>query len=373
MKKAKVIDIVCFSDIFWDAVWQRHQNILTRFPNDWKILFIEPTSLIILLREPRRFFSRHLDNITIVSLPTLPLIDKVKSLRFVNDSIVLCWLRFIFMLEKIRSPTLLYYEPRFSSLIGRLGERMVAYDCVDDKMTFSKVPPWIKIYMEHLIYKANVIFVTSDRLYQKMCSYGAENVYLVGNGVDVDHFTKAMSDVVPIPDDIKELSSPIIGYFGVIDEWMDINLVIEIASAYPTASILLIGPVLLKPHESLYELKKCRNVFLIGKKPYDVLPYYLKAFNVCIIPFKINELTKSVNPIKLYEYMAGGKNIVSTALPELEKYRDTVNIAIDSKDFIRKIDIAMAKKPDIEILNTIIRENTWDNKVAVIIDTLRDK
>ncbi len=363
-------DIVCFSDIFWDFVWQRHQSLLTRFPKDWKVLFIEPTSLAILLKEPRRIFARKSGNITIISLPSLPLTDRVSFLRPINDHLILYWLRLTFWLKNIHDPALLFYEPRFSSLIGRLGESTVAYDYADDRMAFSKVPQWMKHYVDDLLEKANVVFVTSERLRAKALEHRKNNVYLVGNGVDAELFKQAMGDL-PIPDDMKGLKTPIIGYFGVIDDWLDVDLVAEAADAYPDASIVLLGPVLIGS-EGLSRLKSRPNIFLLGQKPHDELPGYLKAFSVCIIPFKVNELTKSVNPVKLYEYMAGGKNVVSTAMLELEKYGDVIFISRDSKEFIGKIATALSEKPDMARIGSVISENTWDMKAKDMVDIIEN-
>ncbi len=358
-------DIVCFSDIFWDFVWQRHQSLLTRFPREWNILFIEPTSLVVLLKEPRRLFSRKINNITVVSLPSLPLADKVHFLRFINDYFIWGWLRLMFKLKGISRPVLLYYAPRFSSLIGRLGERLVTYDCADDRMAFSRVPPWLKPYVERLLKEAGVVFVTSESLKAKALAYRKDGVYLVGNGVDADLFKKD----VPVPDDIKSLRKPIIGYFGVIDEWMDVDLVVEMAAAYPAASIVLLGPVLIGA-DGRRKLSERPNVYLPGQRPHDALPGYLKAFDVCIIPFKVNELTKSVNPVKLYEYLAGGKNIVSITMGELEQYGEIVYVARGHDDFIGKVAVALENKPYVDAMKAVADENTWDRKAKRMVDLL---
>jgi glycosyltransferase involved in cell wall biosynthesis len=303
-------------------------------------------------------------------MPSIPLVDRLEYLRFLNDLLIGYWVRFLLLRLHFKKPVLWYYEPRYSSLIGKLNERMVVYDCADDRMEFAGVPQWIKEYLELLINKAQIIFATSDNLYNKMRQYGKDNVYMVGNGVDVDHFKKAMSNI-PIPEDIKMLKKPIIGYFGVIDQWLDLELIKKLASAYPNSSILLIGPIMLMPCEELNELKKCQNVFFIGKRPYNLLPSYLKAFDVCIIPFKMNELTKSVNPVKLYEYLAGWKNVVSTALPEINKYNDLVYIAQDYDDFIHKLNLALSSDIQSYQTNTVLNENAWDTKVKNIIKILK--
>lgn len=360
------INIICFSDVYWDSIWQRHQNLLTRFPENWKILFIEPTALPILLKQPKRIFLRKEKNITIASLPSLPLMDRIRKLQWINDYLILLWLRYILMRENIKDPILFYYEPRFSSFIGKLNEKLVVYDCIDDKLAFSNVPKWMKIYLDILIEKSHLIFVTSFNLYRKIAEKRKDNVYLIGNGVDVALFKKAMTDIA-IPEDVKELKKPIVGYVGAIDEWLDFDLIKTIATAYHDISIVLVGPVLPKAKKEVNVLKKINNIFFVGKKSYDMLPEYLKAFDVCIIPFKINKLTVSVNPVKLYEYLASGKNVVSTALPEVKRYGDIIYIAKDKKEFIDMIELALHTAPDADKVSRVVEEHTWDRKVGEMV------
>lgn len=366
------MDIVCFSDICWDFLWQRHQNVLSRFPGSWNILFVEPTSILELIKEPSRIFPRNYKNINIISLPTLPLIDKVAALRTVNDNLVLGWLRINFKIKNIALPALLYYEPRFSSLIGRLNESLVIYDCVDDKLSFSTVPRWMGAYIDRLIDKSDLIVVTSTNLYNNMIKRKADakNIHLIGNGVDVAHFEKAATDI-SIPDDIKAFKGPIVGYIGAIDDWMDFDLIGKMAIEYPNMSFIFIGPVCINAKEAVNNLCKTSNVFFLGKRSYDILPNYIKAFDLCIIPFKINSLTMCVNPVKLYEYLASGKNVVSTNLPEVDKYSNVIFVAKNSIEFINYVEKAFTSKMDLDKLMKIAEENSWDKKTEMMIELIQ--
>jgi len=368
------MDIVCFSDICWDFLWQRHQNILTRFPKSWKILFIEPTSILELIKEPSRIFPRSYENINIISLPTLPLIDKIAALRPINDNLVLGWLRINFKIKNIALPALLYYEPRFSSLIGRLNESLVIYDCVDDKLSFSSVPKWIGAYIDRLIDESNIIVVTSTNLYNNMIKRkeDVKNIHLIGNGVDVTHFEKAATNI-SIPDDIKAFIGTKVGYIGAIDDWMDFDLIEKMAIEYPHISFIFIGPVCINAKDAVNNLRKISNVFFLGKRSYGILPNYIKAFDLCIIPFKINSLTLCVNPVKLYEYLAGGKIVVSTNLPEVDKYNSLIFVAKDSIEFIKYIEKALISKIDLRNLMKIAEENSWDKKTEMIIDLIQEE
>lgn len=371
-----MIDIVCFSDIWWDFGWQRHQNILTRFPKDWRILFIEPTSLPILIMEPKRIFLRKIDNIIIASLPTLPLIDKVKRLRWINDYLILLWLKIIMKLKDIKKPILLYYEPRFSSLIEKIDKKIIVYDCIDDKLAFSNVPKWMKIYLDILIDNADIIFVTSSNLQKKIEDNIKEGkiadgkrkdiVRLIGNGVNVEHFKKAMTDI-PIPEEIRLVKKPIVGYIGALDDWFDFDIVNEISCAYHDVSIVLLGPISPRVKDETDMLRKYHNVIFVDKQPYDLLPNYIRVFDICIIPFKINDLTVSINPIKLYEYMASGKNIISTNMPEVNKYNDIIYVAKSKKEFVNYVGNLLGKRPNIDKLLRVAKDNSWDKKTEYMV------
>jgi hypothetical protein len=366
------IDIVCFSDIFWDALWQRHQQLFTRFPSNWRILFIEPTSIPVLLLQPRRFFSRKCLNIEIVSLPSIPLIDKVKNLRGINNALISLWLRLLLKKKRMRDPVLFYYEPRYSTLIGKFRERLVIFDYIDDKLAFSNVPSWMKSYLDNLIKKANLIFVASSYLHKRILKTRKNDVYLISNGVDVNHFKKAMDDI-PIPEDIMHIKKPIIGYIGALSDWVDFGIIKAISREYPELSVVLIGPEFSSVKSEIEALKQYPNIFILGAKPYEILPNYLKAFDVCIIPFKINELTLSSNPIKFYEYISSGKNVVSVNLPEIKVFDNTIYVADNLEEFLQFIQVSLNEKVDIEKYLKIAEENTWDKKAEKVVELITRK
>ena len=366
------LDIVCFSDIFWDALWQRHQQLFTRFPSNWRILFIEPTSIPVLLMQPKRLFARKYLNIEIVSLPSIPLIDRFEKLRWINNYFVSLWLRFILRKKNMREPVLFYYEPRYSTLIGKLQEKLVILDYIDDKLAFSNVPSWMKIYLDNLIEKANLIFVASSYLHKNILKNRKDNVYLIGNGVDVNHFRKAMTDI-PIPEDIAHIKSPIVGYIGALSDWVDFDIIRAISREYPDLSVVLVGPEFPSVKSEVDSLKQYPNVFILGAKPYEILPNYIKAFDVCIIPFKVNELTLSSNPIKFYEYISSGKNVISVNLPEVKLFENVIHIADNLDEFLQFIPASINEKANIKEFLKIIEENTWDQKSEKMIKLIIQK
>ena len=219
-----------------------------------------------------------------------------------------------------------------------------------------------------------MVIATADKLYQEVLRYRSSNCALVTNGVDFDHFSREFQyDALPgILKELVAVGRPIIGYFGALASWFDYDLLLRVARQRPDYQILLIG---WDYDTSLgqYDLQQCSNITVIGPVPYEDLPRYAYWFDVAVIPFKINEITESTSPIKVFEYMALGKPIVTTAMPECRKYR-SVLIGEDGDDFIAKLDLALTLRKDeayLTLLKMEAKENTWEKKAGVIADLIR--
>src|SRR5262249_39293502 len=147
--------------------------------------------------------------------------------------------------------------------------------------------------------------------------------FFVSHGVDVAHFSRALDPALAPPADAAGLGRPVIGFFGLLAEWIDLGLLAGIARARPQWTLLLIG----KANVDTSALRALPNVRLLGQKPYATLPAYCRAFDVGVIPFRVDELTVRANPLKLREYLAAGLPVVSTDLPEVRKYAGLVRLA----------------------------------------------
>jgi len=362
------MEVICFSDIYWDFLWQRHQQLLTRLPKHWKILYIEPSFLGTLVKHPRNSIPRHVsDTITVLSFPTFPLFDRNSLLRKINSGLIVFWTLFFMKLFRIKNPLVIIYEPRFSCVIGRIREFLSCYEIADDRLEFSQVPRWIENNIDMLIKNVDIVTVSASNLYKKAFEKRKKDLFLIGNGVDVDHFRKVREDI-ELPHDIVNVKKPVLGYFGAIGDWFDFTLVEKILKLCPELSVVLIGPVFPEQEDIVRTLEiRYSNIHVLGKKPYSVLPYYIKAFDVCLIPFKINELTRGVNPNKFYEYASAGKPVVTTDLPELYKYRDIIFLANDHMQFISLINESLHSKTEVNSLLRVAETNTWDSKAEEFI------
>lgn len=357
-------------------MWQRQQQMITRFPKNWKILYVEPSFWLaiawsIINKTPfRNLTYKPRENISVISIPTIPFGDKFQTLRSLNDKIITNKMKKILKHYKIENPALMFYKPRFSCVVGNLNESSICYDITDDIREFDASPKWLDEHIKVLESKSDLIFTSSEKIYKKFQDIKKENVFLIGNGVDCKHFEKSFSNDTKIAEDIQNIPSPIIGYVGAIGEWFDFELLQKILKKYPKSSIVLVGWVFGKQKKILKQLK-FKNLYVLGIKKYQELPKYIKAFDVCIIPFLVNNLTQSVNPNKFYEYLASGKPIVTSSIPELEKFKNVAHIAKNHEEFLQLIETASKEKYNIENALQVAKENDWSDKADKMVGLIR--
>ncbi|MBI2524696.1 MAG: glycosyltransferase [Candidatus Rokubacteria bacterium] len=237
-------------------------------------------------------------------------------------------------------PILWTFLPNVNRLVGRLGERLVIYHCVDEYTAFSGVPREALARMERdLLAKADLVFTSSEQLCRERQRHNPRT-FFVSHGVEVDHFARALEPATVVPDDVKGLPPPVVGFFGLIADWVDLALIRELALARPQWSFVLVG----KATTALDPVAGLLNVHVLGQKPYAALPGYCKGFDVGLVPFRINELTLKANPLKLREYLAAGLPVVATDLPEVNRYRGVVRVASDAAGFLAGIEAACADR-----------------------------
>lgn len=254
------------------------------------------------------------------------------------------------------------FVPNALPYVGMPGESLVVYYCIDEWSHFSYLDGARMSAMEHeLSRRADVVFATANGLREKLLPLNPET-HLALHGVDHAHFATALSPETPVAPELAGMKGPILGFFGLIHEWMDLSLVAAVAERRPDWNIVLIG----KSSVDLGALARFPNVKLLGRKPYASLPSYCRAFSVGVIPFAVNELTRSVNPIKLREYLSAGLPVVSTALPEVEAYGRVCRIARTADEFLAACEEAIrADTPELRRRRSAeMARETWEAKVA---------
>jgi beta-glucosidase/6-phospho-beta-glucosidase/beta-galactosidase/glycosyltransferase involved in cell wall biosynthesis len=359
--------IVVFSHLRWGFVWQRPQQFLSRFAKKHQVLFIEEP----MFDRPRGTpvdlqFHRVMPNVTVAcphvdvtwnKNPKLPekLIEWTKeAIDRMNDE------------GQFERPLLWYYSPMDSAWsLGHIQNRGVVYDCMDELSQFTGAPRQLVENEARLIRHADVVFTGGYNLGEKKKKQH-DNVHIFGCGVEYQHFSKAQDESTVIPPDIDFMQRPIIGWMGVVDERVDYTMVGELARARPDWSFAMVGPVV-KVDPNL--LPHFPNLHWLGGRDYQVLPNYVRAFDVNMMCFALNAATEFINPTKGLEYMATGKPVVSTPVKDVvNQWSDICLIAKGAEAYLEALHKALEMKDDVQQRVArglaLSKQCSWESTVA---------
>ncbi len=305
------------------------------------------------------------ENLKVWTLLQLPF-HRFALIRRLNVFLVLATLRWLMWREGIRRPLTWFVIPHLASIVGRLGEQMSVYYCTDD---YSAMPGVIervvRLMDEATTRKANLVFVASETLLEPKLRLNP-NTYVSPHGVDVQHFGQAQDCRLPVPVEMAGMSHPIVGFFGLIERWIDLDLIHFLAESRPCWTFVMIGR-LAAPAE---ELQRLPNVHFLGKRAYEDLPIYGKQFDVGILPYHLNRQVIHANPLKLREYLAMGKPVVSVSTNEIDKYADVVEIAHSHEEFLGKLDVVLSRpSTPAEIQRRLDRvaAESWDARLERVL------
>lgn len=273
--------------------------------------------------------------------------------------------------REMRDFQLWSFIPSAAKYIGKLGESLVVYYCTDEWSHFSSVDRDKTMELEReLCQRADIVFTTATTLLETKRLYNPET-HLALHGVDQAHFARALLPTTELAPELRDVKPPVIGFVGLIQDWVDVELIRYMAERHHDWTFVLVGKALV----DVSPLERLSNVRLLGRKPYEALPSYLKAFDVGIIPFVLNELTRNVNPIKLREYLSAGLPVVSTDIPEVARYvRDQGNlanactVATTHDDFLAGVERALdtdSREARLARSEAMLAE-TWERKVHVL-------
>jgi glycosyltransferase involved in cell wall biosynthesis len=366
-------DIICFSND-WDEDPLSKKHIMTRLAARNRVLWIDSIGI----RRPRatsrdlvralgklRHFTRGLrrvhPSLHVFSPLSVPFHASALARR--ASRTMLRWsVRRACRQLAFRDPITWTFMPTSAEVAGSLGEKLLVYHCVDEHSEFTGVDRDALLALERrLTEKADCVVVSSDRLYATRRPVNPRT-YLVQHGVDVEHFRQACDPDTPVAEDIRRLRRPVIGFFGILADWVDLGLIRFLADARPQWDLALIGA----RATDLSVLDGAPNVHLLGHKPYAALPSYAKGFAVAIVPFVRNELTVAGNPLKLREYLAAGLPVVSTDVPEVAKMTGApVRIGGDRESFLSAIQEILDSGhsgPRMAVSRQMDRQS-WDHRV----------
>ena len=309
------------------------------------------------------------EGVRIRTLLQVPL-HRFAIMRSFNRLFITATLRWLIWREGIRQPITWFMVPHLSNVVGRLGERLSVYYCIDDYATLPDVDhDAIRAMDDELTRKADLVFVSAESLLERKRPLN-EETHFSPHGVDCDLFARAQDDLTVVPADAAGLVRPVVGFFGLIERWIDLELIDYLAEQRPDWTFLLIGRVAV-PSE---QVPSRANIHWVGKRPYESLPAYGKQFDVAIIPFQLTTVILHANPLKLREYLAMGKPVVTVSTPEIDRYSDVVEIAHSREEFLAKLDAVLSRPslPD-EIHRRIDRVagESWDARLSNVMEIVQ--
>ena len=326
--------LVCFSHLRWDFVFQRPQHLMSRFAQLYRVIYWEEP-VVAAMEEPPRLDTRTCPQSgVLVATPVVPdsltgeareavLKDLLDGLLAGTGGPLVRW----------------YYTPMMLAFSRRLAAACTVYDCMDELANFKFAPPELTQLESELFRIADVVFTGGHSLFEAKRHRHA-NIHPFPSSVDREHFGVARAGGAD-PEDQAALPRPRLGFYGVVDERMDLELLGALADARPDWSIVIVGPVVkIDPAD----LPRRPNIHYLGPKTYGELPRYLGGWDVALMPFAINESTRFISPTKTPEYLAGGRPVVSTPIVDVVRHYgelEGVKIAADAADFIAGCDAAL--------------------------------
>lgn len=366
------IDIICFSHLRWDFVFQRPQHLLSRFARNSRVFFLEEP----VFDATDNLLQISLDNSNMVCI----VVPHIKPGMEEEEILIVQRDLLDNMLTSLHIDKYLlwYYSPMALGWTDHLDAELVIYDCMDELSAFKFAPPLLVLREQQLLLKADVVFTGGQSLYEAK-KHLHNNIYLYPSSIDKTHFNKARFPLTE-PVDQASIPHPRIGYYGVLDERLDIDMLKELAALRPDWQFILVGPVV-KIDEA--ELPRQNNIHYLGSKPYKELPHYLAGWDIAMMPFALNESTRYISPTKTPEYLAGGKPVISTPIKDvITPYEENglVHIAATPALFMAAAEAILTRTGYDEWLTNVDRflsgiswDNTWKNMEALIEKAIAQK
>jgi uncharacterized SAM-binding protein YcdF (DUF218 family) len=383
-------NFIIFSSVDWTTHWQLHHQLATSLVSTGnRVLFVENTGVRapkvgdfrrIVDRLKSRLKSFHgfsgIKDSLIIYTPLFIPYPYLRVSIFINTLFISKAIKRWKKAANFNSPICISFlpTPSVQEIIKEMDSSLVIYYCADDMSRSLANPDKLEKYENRFFKESDLVFTTSHKIYNRACKF-SNYVYNIPAGIDSSMFPP--KGELSIPDDIKKIKHPIIGYVGAIGDVFDIDLVVQLANSMPDSNVVIVGP----KYINTSSLEKIGNIFLLGGRSHDLMPNYIKSFDIALIPYKVNDATNSVYSCKLNEYLSLGKLIVSTNLKEIEIFNNENNnpvyIGKNTEDFIDKTKRLLSILPEDsekECANRVnlARKNTWDNRFVKIDLVIRE-
>ncbi len=329
-------DLVCLSHLRWDFVYQRPQHLMSRFAEERRVFFFEEPVWEAEGSLPRLAIGKRQGGV-VLGVPHLPgglAPDRAETMQR-------ALLRELLDLYTVSEHVLWYYTPMALPLAEGLSPLAVVYDCMDELSLFRGAPRELVDREARLLEEADLVFTGGQSLYEAKRGR-TPRAHLFASSIDAEHFLQARRIRHPEPADQAGIPGPRLGYFGVVDERIDLGLLAAIADARPDWHLVMVGPVVkIEPGT----LPQRPNLHWLGMKGYPELPDYLAGWDVALMPFALNESTRFISPTKTPEYLAGGRPVVSTPIRDVvTPYGESglVEIADGPESFVAAVERALS-------------------------------
>lgn len=365
--------ILCFSHLRWNSVYQRPQHLMTRFAKVTNVFFIEEP----IYDSPWHGFhsTRPSDDMNVTVL--VPRLNKDLKQNDIDRQLGEM-LREFLDANEIHEFISWYYSPMAVGYTKSIASLVTVYDCMDELSAFRFAPAELKERESWLFTEADIVFTGGHTLFKAKCGLH-NNIHSFPSSIDKEHFMQARQPLADL-DDQAAIPFPRLGYYGVLDERIDLALIRDVAALRPDWHFIFVGPVVKIDPSTL---PTAPNIHYLGPKAYEQLPYYLAGWDIAIIPFALNESTQFISPTKTPEYLAGGKPVISTAISDVvNDYGNNglVKICGSPQQFVGTAQTILAFGPNSTWLELVDRhlshnswENTWKNMTRLIDEALESK
>jgi len=383
-------DILCFAPGPWDDIWRNRHHIMTRLARANKVLYVEPWAYLhpmlrslwggqIGLTDIRGpHLGQAYRNLYVYQPPLwAPRADRF-PLSVATQAIYMAFLRRVLKQLSFQTPILWLFLPDMEVFIGRFDEKLVIYHIVDEYTGYSGVSdawrPILRRMEQQLAQRADLVFVTSPTLLERKRPLN-ERIFLIPNAVDYKAFAAVLESGAPPPADVATVPSPIAGYVGAVNDKVDLALLAQVARSCADWSLVIVGPITVADEEgqrALETLHTLPHVHFLGRKTVEEVPRYIAACDVCLLPYRINEWTRNIDSLKLYEYLACGKPVVATDVPAAQRFSEVVRIATTETEFITSISAVLNEdSPALQAKRQrVAAQHTWDRRVASLSATI---
>lgn len=384
--KERLGDIVIISTADWDhPLWTNNQHTAVRLAErGFRVLYVESLGLRRPTREPRdlkrivqrcmksmRGLRRVSPRLFVYSPLVLPFYGS-RTARALNDFLLTSCLSFLLKILSFRKVIIWSYNPFVFRLRDAVHASLLIYHCVDDLSSVPGIPSrQVRQAEVSMLERGDVVFATSRALFERLRTLQPEKTYYLPNVADFDHFSAARAPGA-IPPELARIPRPRLGFVGAISSHkLDFDLIMGVAEQRPHWHWVLVGPPgTAEPEAETAGLQR-PNVHFLGHRPYQALPDYLRGMDLTVLPCKINQYTRSMFPLKFFEYLAAGKPVVATSLPALQDYSGSFVKADSVEEFCQAVEMILSGRgPDEQLCSELAKRHTWDSRLDQMLEII---